>query len=86
MCLGIPGKITERFDLQGTAMAKGDFGGVFQDVCIAAVPEAQEGQYVIVHAGFALNTLSDTEAEETIQLLNELEAFNRENPPEVHGT
>ena len=45
MCLGIPGKITEFFDLQGTAMAKVDFGGVFQDVCVSAVPEARLGQY-----------------------------------------
>ena len=85
MCLGIPGKITEFFDLQGTAMAKVDFGGVFQDVCVSAVPEARLGQYVIVHAGFALNTLSDTEAEETIKLLNELETFNREREADGSG-
>ncbi|MFZ3070894.1 MAG: HypC/HybG/HupF family hydrogenase formation chaperone [Anaerolineaceae bacterium] len=76
MCLGIPGKITKIYDLDGTLMARVDFGGVQQEVCVATVPEVQVGQYVIVHAGFALNVLSDEEAEETIKLLNELDAFN----------
>ena len=54
-------------------MSKVDFGGVQQEVCLATTPEAQVGQYVIVHAGFALNLLSAAEAEETLQLLKELE-------------
>ncbi|MGI6249797.1 MAG: HypC/HybG/HupF family hydrogenase formation chaperone [Anaerolineaceae bacterium] len=80
MCLGIPGKVTEVFELDGMLMSKVDFGGVIQDVCIATVPDVQAGQYVIVHAGFALNILSDEEAGETIRLLRELEQFNRDHP------
>ncbi|NMC16629.1 MAG: HypC/HybG/HupF family hydrogenase formation chaperone [Chloroflexi bacterium] len=77
MCLGIPGKVIQLFDLDGTAMANVDFGGVQQEVCVATVPEAQVGQYVIVHAGFALNLLSEDEALETMRLLNEINKFNQ---------
>ncbi len=77
MCLGIPGKVIQLFDLDGTAMANVDFGGVQQEVCVATVPEVQVGQYVIVHAGFALNLLSEDEAMETMRLLNEINAFNQ---------
>jgi len=77
MCLGIPGKIIRLYDLDGTAMANVDFGGVQQEVCVAAVPGVQLGQYVIVHAGFALNMLSEEEAQETIRLLKEIAEFNQ---------
>lgn len=77
MCLGIPGKIIEIYELNGTLMSKVDFGGVIQEVCLATVPESKVGQYVLVHAGFALNLLTDEEAEETINLLNQIEAFNQ---------
>ena len=76
MCLAIPGKIVEIYERDGTLMSKVDFGGVQQEVCLATTPEAQVGQYVIVHAGFALNLLSTEEAEETLRLLDELDNFN----------
>jgi len=71
--LSNPWKIIEIYERDGTLMSKVDFGGVQQEVCLATTPEAQVGQYVIVHAGFALNLLSAEEAEETLQLLKELE-------------
>jgi hydrogenase expression/formation protein HypC len=77
MCLGIPGKIVEIHETDGTLMATVDFGGVTQEVCVATVPEAQAGQYIIVHAGFALNILSEEEAQETLRLLRELETFSQ---------
>lgn len=77
MCLGIPGIIIRLYDLDGTAMANVDFGGVQQEVCVAAVPGVQLGQYVIVHAGFALNMLSEEEARETMRLLKEIAEFNQ---------
>ncbi len=76
MCLGIPGKVTRIYDQDGTAMASVDFDGVEQAVCIATTPEVTLGQYVLVHAGFALNVLSDTEAEETLKILRDLQEFN----------
>jgi hydrogenase expression/formation protein HypC len=76
MCLGIPGKVIEIYDTEGTLMSKVDFGGVIQEVCVATVPEVQVGQYVLVHAGFALNLMTDQEAQETIQLLEDIDRFN----------
>ena len=76
MCLGIPGKIVNIYEQAGTLMASVDFDGVQQAVCIATTPEVQVGQYVLVHAGFALNVLSDTEAEETLKILRDLQEFN----------
>ncbi len=77
MCLGIPGKVIEIYEVDGILMSQVDFDGVRQEVCLATTPEAQIGQYVLVHAGFALNLLSDTEANETLKILKDLEAFNR---------
>ena len=76
MCLGIPGKVIKVFEQDGTPMASGDFEGVEQTVCIATTPEAKVGQYILVHAGFSLNVLSDTEATETLKILRDLREFN----------
>ena len=76
MCLGIPGKVTKIYEQDGILMAAVGFDGVEQAVCIATTPEVALGQYVLVHAGFALNVLSDTEAEETLKILRDLQAFN----------
>ena len=76
MFLGIPGKVVNIYEQAGTLMASVDFDGVQQAVCIATTPEVQVGQYVLVHAGFALNVLSDTEAEETLKILRDLQEFN----------
>ena len=72
MCLAVPGKITEINFTPAAKMGKVDFGGVVREVCLEAVPEAEIGSYVIVHAGFALNVLSEREAEETLDALREL--------------
>ena len=76
MCLGIPGKVAKIYEQDGTLMATVDFDGVEQAVCIATTPEVEIGQYVLVHAGFALNVLSNTEAEETLKILRDLQEFN----------
>ena len=78
MCLGIPGKIIEIEDSIGMKMAKIDFGGVIRSACIEAIPEAKVGDYTIIHAGFALNILSESEAMETLNLLQQIADFNEE--------
>ena len=78
MCLAVPGKIIEIKDGSGLKMARVDFGGVLRDACIEALPEAKIGDYVIVHAGFALNILSQEEAMETLAALKELDEVNQE--------
>ncbi len=73
MCLGVPGKLLEvTGDDPLTRMGKVSFGGVMKEVCLAGVPEARVGEYVIVHAGFALNTLDEDEAEEVFAYLQEI--------------
>jgi hydrogenase expression/formation protein HypC len=75
MCLGIPGKILEIFEREKTRMGRVDFSGVEMDVCLEAVPEAEVGAYVIVHAGFAITTLSEVEAQETLDILAQIDAL-----------
>jgi hydrogenase expression/formation protein HypC len=72
MCLGIPGKILEIYTNNGLRMSKVDFGGVVREVCLEALPEANVGDFTIVHAGFALNLLSEEEAQATLEILREL--------------
>lgn len=78
MCLGVPGKIIEILEGAGLRMCKMDFGGVIREVCIETIPEAVVGDYAIVHAGFALNLLSEDEAGETLSLLNEISMLDNE--------
>ncbi len=73
MCLGVPGKILEITPSPlGMTMGKVSFGGVAKEVCLAYTPEVEVGDYVIVHAGFALNKLNEQEAEEVFALLREM--------------
>ena len=72
MCLGVPGKIIEVYELNALHMAKVDFGGVTRESCLQALPEAKIGDYTIVHAGFALSLLSEEEANLTLEALREL--------------
>ena len=69
MCLGVPGQIREIRDERGTSMATVDFGGVTKDICLAFVPEAEVGEYTIVHAGFAITLLDEESAQETLALM-----------------
>jgi hydrogenase expression/formation protein HypC len=77
MCLGVPGKILEITPSSlGMIMGKVSFGGVAKEVCLAYTPEVEVGDYVIVHAGFALNKLNEQEAEEVFVLLREMGALD----------
>ncbi len=73
MCLGIPGEIVEVYERDGLKMARVRFGGVTREVSLAFTPEAQPGDYVIVHVGFALQVLDTQEAQELLSLLREIE-------------
>ncbi len=72
MCLGVPGKIIEIYDSLGLRMCKIDFGGAVREACLETLPEAKVGDYTIIHAGFALNILSEEEANETLRMLREI--------------
>jgi hydrogenase expression/formation protein HypC len=62
----------EIYERQGLTMGKVDFGGVVREACLAYVPEAQIGDYTIVHVGFALNLIDEEEAQKTLDLLTEI--------------
>lgn len=68
MCLGIPGRV-DRID---GGMATVEFGGAGRQVSLELVPEeVRVGDYVLVHAGFALERIDEDEARETLQMLRE---------------
>lgn len=76
MCLAMPGKILE---INGSdpllKMGRISFSGVVREVSLAYVPEAQVGDYAVVHAGFALSILDEEAAQETLATFAEIESF-----------
>ncbi len=81
MCLGIPGEILSVHDGPG-GLRYGTvrFGAADREVCLAYVPEARAGDFVIVHVGVALSVLSRDDAEEVFGYLEELEALSELGP------
>lgn len=79
MCLGVPGKIVRIADEQGLRMGDVDFGGVTRRVCLAYVPEATEGDYAIIHAGFAISKVDPEEAARTLDLIEKIDIDNGGN-------
>jgi hydrogenase expression/formation protein HypC len=69
MCLGIPGKVLERFQRDALPMGRVSFGGVVKETCLAYTPEVQVGDYVLVHVGFALSRIDEQEAQEMFAYL-----------------
>ncbi|NTV91657.1 MAG: HypC/HybG/HupF family hydrogenase formation chaperone [Clostridiales bacterium] len=74
MCLGLPGKI--KTICGNTAVA--DFLGAEREIAIDFVKDAKQGDYVLVHAGCAIQILGETEAEETISLFEDLRELSDE--------
>ena len=73
MCLAVPGKIES---IQGddplARNGKVNFGGILKEVSLAYVPEAKIGDYVIVHAGFAISQVDEDEAMKVFEYLKEI--------------
>jgi hydrogenase expression/formation protein HypC len=77
MCLGIPARIVEILEQGG--LAKAEISGVRRDVSVALCPEADVGDWVLVHVGFALATIDEEQARETLALLEQMgEAYEQE--------
>lgn len=70
MCLAVPMKLVEREDLLGVA----ELSGVRRQISLMLLPEARVGEYVLVHAGYAIAQVDTQEAEATLQLLREVAA------------
>ena len=79
MCLAVPGKIVEITGKDELRMGKLDFSGVQRQACLAYVPEAQLGDYVLVHVGFAISRIDEAQALETLAVLREIGEL--EDPP-----
>lgn len=73
MCLAVPGRVIRHYGDEA-ATADVEFGVVTRSVCLACVPEAAVGDYVIVHAGFAIARLDEAAAQRSLELLQELAA------------
>ena len=74
MCLGIPGRVVAiEAEAGGVSMGTVDFGGITKEICLACVPEAEVGDHVIVHAGFAISKIDEHEAGEVFRMLEEIE-------------
>ncbi|MDQ6861411.1 MAG: HypC/HybG/HupF family hydrogenase formation chaperone [Verrucomicrobiota bacterium] len=72
MCLGIPGKVIEIHHEHDVRMGKVDFGGVMKSVCLEHVEDAQLGDYVLVHVGFALAKIDEEEAKRVFEVLEQM--------------
>jgi len=81
MCLAIPGRIVSSEQENGLRIGRVQFGGIFRNVSLDFVPEANVGDYVLVHVGFAISRVDAEEAERTYQLLEEMGALQAELPP-----
>jgi hydrogenase expression/formation protein HypC len=79
MCLAIPGKILEIYDSGGLRMGRLDFGGTVRECCLTYVPEAKLGDYAIIHVGFAISLLSESEAMATLDTLRQIGELDLED-------
>ncbi len=80
MCLGVPGRIEEISDNDDPLFVTGkvNFGGVLREVILAGIKDAKIGDWVIVHAGFALNRLNEDEASEVFEYLRQISEFGQD--------
>jgi hydrogenase expression/formation protein HypC len=77
MCLAIPALVAKRLEGDDAVI---DLGGVRKQISLAFVPEAVEGDYVIVHVGYAISRLDPEEARKTLALFAEIDAPQGANP------
>jgi hydrogenase expression/formation protein HypC len=78
MCLAIPAQIVEVVDAQA-GLAKAEISGVRRAVSTALCPEADIGDWVLIHVGFALEMIDEEQARETLELLEQMgEAYEQE--------
>ncbi len=78
MCLGVPGKITEIYEIGGMKMGKVDFGGIVKEACLEYVPEIELGDYTIIHVGFAISKLDEQAAQESLELFRQMGLLEEE--------
>ena len=77
MCLGVPGKVLS-FEDGDLRMGRVAFGQVVKEISLAFVPDAKVGEYVVVHAGMALDVIDEEAAQRVFKVLRELDAASME--------
>ncbi len=85
MCLAIPGKVVSKQEIGGVSLGQVQFGGIVRQANLDFVPEAQVGDYVMVHVGFAISRVDTEEAQRTYAILEQMGALQDEFPPEAAG-
>ena len=85
MCLGIPGRVVETWREHDLLMGKVDFDGVLKRVCLEHVPEVTPGEYVLVHVGFALSQIDESEARKVFAFLDGMEQLDELDVPSPEG-
>jgi hydrogenase expression/formation protein HypC len=76
MCLGIPGKVLEIFQVdESVPMGKVEFGGIAKEICLVYLPEVAVGDYVLVHVGFAISQIDEAEAREIFSYIDQIGEF-----------
>jgi hydrogenase expression/formation protein HypC len=78
MCLAIPGRIVEESEIDGIRIGRIQFGGVTRQAYLDYVPEAQLGDYVMVHVGFAISKVDAQEAERAYAQLQQMGVLQQE--------
>jgi len=80
MCLAVPGKLIETELIGDNRLGVVQFGGIKRSVFLDFVPEAQVGDFVLVHVGFAISRLDEEEARRTYELLEHIGMLETEDP------
>ncbi len=83
MCLAIPGKVAGIDEKDGVRTGRIQFGGITRQACLDFVPEVKEGDYVMVHVGFAISVVDKDEAERTYALLESMGVLGDELGPDA---
>jgi hydrogenase expression/formation protein HypC len=87
MCLGVPGQILEILETDPiTRSGRVDFSGIVKEINLAFVPEAQVGDYVVVHVGFAISAIDEEEAQQVfayLEQMGELEELTADDAAEA---
>lgn len=82
MCLAIPGKVVSIENSNGMRLGRIEFGGIVRQASLDFVPEAEVGDYVMVHVGFAISRVDAAEAQRTYELLQQISDIESELPPQ----
>ncbi|MHC4974625.1 MAG: HypC/HybG/HupF family hydrogenase formation chaperone [Planctomycetota bacterium] len=80
MCLAVPGKILATDERNGSRMARVQFGGIVREVSLDFEPDAREGDYVLVHVGFAISRVDAEEAARIREMLGEMDELGSKAP------